>query len=190
MEKNDRNNFFSRQVSSVSLVAQLCLTLCDPMDCSMPGFPVLHSLPEFAQTHVHCISDAMQPSHPLSSPSPALDLSQHQGLLQWVGSSHQVAKVFSVLLQHQSFQWIFRTDFLRMDWFDLLTVQGTLKSLLQHHSSKVLILRCSANSQIVTYNLIMQNLWIGPVRSSPTHLHIHTHSHTSCISLVNVPDLA
>ena len=160
------------------------------MDCSMSGFPVLHSLPEIAQTHVHCISDAMQPSHPLSSPSPALDLSQHQGLLQWVGSSHQVAKVFSVLLQHQSFQWIFRTDFLRMDWFDLLTVQGTLKSLLQHHSSKVLILWCSANSQIVTYNLIMQNLWIGPVRSSPTYLHIHTHSHTPCISLVNVPDLA
>ena len=85
--------------------------LCDPMDCSMPGFPVLHHLPEFAQTRVHQVSDAIQPSHPLLSPSPpAFNLSQHQGLFQQVGSLHQVAKVLE--LQHQSFQWIFRVDFL------------------------------------------------------------------------------
>ena len=95
-----------------SSVAQLCLTLCDPMDCSTPGFPVHHQLLEIAQTHVHWIGDAIQPSHPLSSPSPlALNLSQHQGLFQWVSSSHQVAKVLGFQLQHQSFQWIFRADF-------------------------------------------------------------------------------
>ena len=97
-------------------VARSCPTLCSPMDCSPPGLPVLHHLPEFAQTHVHWIDDANQPSHPLSPPSHALSLSQHQGLFQWVGSSHQVAKVLE--LQHQSFQWIFRTDFL-YDWLVL-----------------------------------------------------------------------
>ena len=77
-----------------SSVNQLCLILCDPMDCSTPGFPVCHQLLEFTQTHVHWISDAVQPSHPLlSPPPPAFNLSQHQGLFQWVSSSHQVAKV-------------------------------------------------------------------------------------------------
>ena len=77
------------------------------------GFPVHHQLPELTQTHVHWVSDAIQPSHPLSSPSPpALNLSQHQGLFQWVDSLHQVAKVLEFQLQYQSFQWIFRTDFL------------------------------------------------------------------------------
>ena len=94
-------------------VTQSCPTLCDPMDSSMPGFPLLHHLLELAQTHVHWVSDAIQPSHPLSSPSPpAFNLSQHQGLFSWVNSSHQVAKVLELQLQHQSFQWIFRTDFL------------------------------------------------------------------------------
>ena len=96
-----------------SSVAQLCPTLCDPMDCSTPGLPVHHQLLEFTQTHVHWVSDAIQPSHPLSSPSPpAFNLSPHQGLFQWVSSSHQVAKVLEFQLQHQSFQWIFRTNFL------------------------------------------------------------------------------
>ena len=96
-------------------------------------------------THVHRVGDATQPSHPLSSPSPpALDLSQHQGLFQWVSSSHQVAKVLEFQLQHQSFQWIFKLISFRMDCLDLLAVQGTLKSLLQHHSSKASILRHSA----------------------------------------------
>ena len=98
---------------SCCLVAKSCLTLCDPMNCSMPSFPVLHYLPEFAQTHVHWVGDAIQPSHLLSPPSPpALSLPQHQGLFQWVSSSHQVAKVLELHLQHQSFRWIFRVDFL------------------------------------------------------------------------------
>ena len=83
------------------------------LDCSMPGFPVHHQLPELAQTPVHWVGDAIQPSHPLSSPSPpAFNLSQHWGLFKWVRSLHQVAKVLKFQLQHQSFQWIFRTDFL------------------------------------------------------------------------------
>ena len=86
---------------------------CDPMDWSTPGFPVLHFLPEFAQTHVPWVSDTIQPVCPLSSPSPsALNLSQHQDLFKWVSSSQQVAKVLGLQLQHQSFQWLFRVDFL------------------------------------------------------------------------------
>ena len=122
-------------------VGQLCATLCNPMDWSKPGLPALHHLPEFAQTHVHWVSNAIQPSCPLSSPSlPAFNRSQHQGLFQWVSSSHQVAKVLEFQLQHQSFQWILGLIFFRTDWFDLLVVQGTLRSLLQHHSSKAAIL--------------------------------------------------
>ena len=100
-------------LQSVSSVAQSCPTLCDPMDCSMPGFPVHPQLLKLAQTHVHQVGDASQPSHPLSSPSlPAFNLSQHQGLFKGVSSSHEVAKVLEFQLQHQSFQWIFKTDFL------------------------------------------------------------------------------
>ena len=96
-----------------SSVTQLCSTLWDSMDCSTPGFPVHHQLLELSKTHVHQFSDSIQPSHPLLSPSPpALNLSLHQGLFQWARSSHQVAKVLELQLQHQSFQWIFRTDFL------------------------------------------------------------------------------
>ena len=120
-----------------SSVAQSCPTLCDPMNRSMPGLPVHHQLLESTQTHVHRVGDVIQPSHPLSSPSPpAPNPSQHQALFQWVSSSHQVAKVLEFQFQHQSFQWTPRTD--------LLAVQGTLKSLLQHHSSKASILRRSA----------------------------------------------
>ena len=86
------------------------LTLCDTMDCSTPGFPVHHQLPDFTQTHVHWIGDAIQPSHPLSSPFPTFNISQHQGLFQWVSSSLQVAKVLELQLQHQSFQGTPRTD--------------------------------------------------------------------------------
>ena len=90
-------------------VVQSCLTLCDPMDCSTPGFPVLHHLSEFAQTYVHWVDDAIQPSHPLSSPSPpALNLSQHQ----WIHSSHEITKLWELQLQHQLFPWISRVDFL------------------------------------------------------------------------------
>ena len=94
-------------------VAQLCLTLCDPMNRSTPGLPVHYQLPEFIQTHVHWVSDAIQPFHPLSSPSPpTLNSSQCQGLSRWVSSSHQVAEVLEFQLQHQSFQWTPRTDLL------------------------------------------------------------------------------
>ena len=98
-------------VQSVSRVQ-----LCDSLDYSMPGFPVHHQLPEFAQTHIHRVSDSIQPSHILSSPSPpAFNLWQHQGLFHWVSSSHQVAKVLELQPEHQSFRWIFRTDFF-YDW--------------------------------------------------------------------------
>ena len=96
-----------------SSVSQSCPTLCNPMSCSTPGLPVQHQLPEPTQTHVHWVGDAIQPSHPLSSPSPpALSLSQHQGLFKWVRSSHHVAKVLEFQLQHQSFQWTPRADLL------------------------------------------------------------------------------
>ena len=110
IEANSDSAYVSVQFSSV---AQLCPTLCDPMNCSTPGLPVHHQLPESTQIHVHRDGDAIQPSHPLSSPSPpALNLYQHQGLFQWVSSSHQVAKVLEFQLQHWSLQWIFRTDLL------------------------------------------------------------------------------
>ena len=128
-----------------SSVAQSCPTLCGPIDCITPGLPVHHQLPEFTQTHLHWVGDTIQPSHSLLPPSPpALSLSQHQGLFQCASSSHQVAKVLELQLQHQSFQWIFRVDFLEdwLIWF--LAIQGTLKSLIQHHSSKASILRHSA----------------------------------------------
>ena len=98
---------------SVQFSSVTQLSLCDPMDCSTPGLPVHHQLPEFTQIHVHWVSDAIQPSHPPSSPSSlTFNLSQHQGLFQWVSSSHQVAKVLEFQLQHQSFQWTLRTDLL------------------------------------------------------------------------------
>ena len=96
-----------------SSVVQSCLSLSDPVDCSTPGLPVHHQLPESTQTHVHRVGDAIQPSHPLSSPSPpAPNPSQHQGLFQWVNSSHEVAKILEFQLQHQSFQRTPRTDVL------------------------------------------------------------------------------
>ena len=94
-------------------VAKSCPAFCDPVDYSTPSFPVLHHPPEFAQTQVHWVSDAIQLFHLLSSPSPpAFNLFQHQGLCQCVSSSHQVAKVLELQLQHQSFQWLFRVNFL------------------------------------------------------------------------------
>ena len=107
--KNEIKIFLSVQFSSVT---QSCPTLCNPMNCGTPGLPV-HYLPEFTHTHIHQVGDAIQSSHPLSTPSPpALNLSQHQGLFQWVNSLHQVAKVLEFQLQHQSFQWTHRTDLL------------------------------------------------------------------------------
>ena len=123
-----------------------CLTLCDPVDCNTLGFPVLHYLPEFAQIHVHWVDDAIQTSHPLPPPySFAFSLSLHQGLFQSVDSSHQVAKVLELQLQlqHPPNEYSGLISF-RIEWFDLLAVQGTLRSLLQHKSSKVSILQHSA----------------------------------------------
>ena len=142
-------------------VAQSCLTLCNPMNHSTPGFPVHHQLPEFTQTHVHQVSDAIQPSHPLSSPSPlALNISQHQDLFKWVtlqncGSLIRIlsleiqrwekcrtrAPISDILLSSKKHPGLIS---FRMDWLDLLAVQGTLKSRLQHHSLKASILRHSA----------------------------------------------
>ena len=97
-----------------SSVPQSCPPLCDPMDCSTPGLPVHHQLPEFTQTHIHRVSDAIQPSHPLSSPSPpAPNLSQHQSLFQLVNSLHEVAEVLEFQLQHHSLQRNPRADLLQ-----------------------------------------------------------------------------
>ena len=97
-----------------SSVAQLCPTPCNPMKCSTPGLPIHHQLPESTQTHVHRVGDAIQPSHPLSSPSPPPpNPSQHQGLFQWVNSSHQVAKVLKLQFKYQTFQRTPRTDLLQ-----------------------------------------------------------------------------
>ena len=128
-----------------SSVGQSCPTLCNPMDCSTPGLPVHHQLPELVQTHVHRVSDAIQPSHPLLSHSPSiLNLSQPQ-----VFSNESALQIRWP--KYWSFSFNIRPSnkhpgliSFRMDWLDLLAVQGTLKSLLQHHSSKASILRCSA----------------------------------------------
>ena len=125
------------------LVAKSCPTLCDPMDLSTAGPFVPHHLPELPK---FMSTESVMPSSHLilllSSPS-AFYLSQHQGLFQWVSCSHQVTKVLELQLQCQSFQWVFRVDFFRIEPFDLCAVQGTLKSLLQHHSSKALVLQRS-----------------------------------------------
>ena len=133
---------FSVQFSSVS---QSYPTLCDPMDCSMPGFPVHYQFPEFTQSHVHWVGDAIQPSHLLSSPSPpAFNLSSVR-----VFSNESVLRIRWPKYCSFSFSISPSNEYsglisFRRDWFDLLAVQGTLKSLLQHHSSKTSILRCSA----------------------------------------------
>ena len=119
--------------------------LCHPMDCSTPSFPVYHQLLEPTQTQVHWVSDVFQPSHPLSSPfPPALNLSQHQGLFQWVSSSYQWPKYWGFSFSISPLNEHSGLVSFRVDWLDLLAVQRTLKSLLQHHSSKASILRPSA----------------------------------------------
>ena len=127
--------------SSVSLVDQSCLILCNPMNRSTPGLLAHHQLPEFTETHVHRVSDAIQPSHPLSSPSPpAPNPYQHQSLFQWVNTSMKWPKYWSFsfnIIPSKEIPGLFS---FRMDWLDLLSVQGTLKRLLQHHSSKASIL--------------------------------------------------
>ena len=125
-----------------SSVAQSCLTLCDPMNCSTTGLPVHHQLPESIQTHVRWVGDAIQQSHPLSTPLLLPSIFPSIWIFfKWVSSLHQVAKVLDFHLQHLSFQWTPGLISFSMDWLDILAVQGTLKSLLQHQSSKALILQ-------------------------------------------------
>ena len=124
------------QFNSVQSLSRV--RLCDTMDCSMPGFPVHHQLLELTQTYVHRVSDAIQPFHPHSPP--AFHISQHQALFQGVSSLLQVAKYWSFSFNIISSNVYSGLISFRMDWLDLLSVQGTLKSLLQHHSSKESIL--------------------------------------------------
>ena len=128
-----------------SSFTQSYLTLCDPMNCSTPGLPAHNQLPEFTQTHVHWVGDAIQPSYPLSSPSPPAPTPfQHQGLFQWVSSSHEAPKYWSFSFNISPSNEHPGQISIRIDWLDLLAVQGTLKSLLQHHNSKASILWRSA----------------------------------------------
>ena len=139
-----------------SSVAQLCPTLCNPMDWSTPGLPVHHQLPESTQTHVHWVGDAIQPSHPLWFPSPpAFNPSQHQGLFQWVSSLHQEAKGLEFQFQHQSFQWIFRTDFL-LGWTVWISLQS--KGLWRAFSNTT----------------VQKHQFFGAQLSSQSSSHIHT----------------
>ena len=114
-----------------SSVTQSCPTLCNPMDYSTPSLSVHHQLPEFTQTHVHCVGDAIQSPYPLlSSSPPAFSLSQHQGLFKWVSPSHQVAKYWSFSFSVSPSNEYSGLISFRMDWLDLLAVQGTLRSVL------------------------------------------------------------
>ena len=136
---------FSQPSVHVSSVTQSSPTLCDPMDFSTPGFPVHHLLPELAQTHVHSVGDAIQPSHPLPSPSPpSFILSQHQVFSDESVFSIRGPKYWSFSFTISPSNEYSRLISFRIDWFDLLAVQGTLKSLLQYHSSKASILWHSA----------------------------------------------
>ena len=150
--------FFSldRNWIQFSLVTQSCLTLCDPMNRSTPGLPVHHQLPEYIQTHIHRVSNAMQPSHPLSSPSPpAPNPSQHQSLFQWVNSSHEVAKVLEFQLEHQSFQRNPR-GWSPSEWTGWISLQS--KGL----------------SRVFSNTTVQKHQFFGAQPSSQSNSHIHT----------------
>ena len=145
-----------------SSVAQSCPTLCNLMDCSMPGFPVHHQLLEPTQTYVHWVYEDIQLSHPLSSPSPpAFNFCQHHGLFQWLSSLHQVAKVLEFQLQHQSFQWIFRTDFL---WDGLVGFPSSPRDSLES----------SPTTQFKSINSLTLNFLYSPTLTS---IHDHWKNH-------------
>ena len=149
------NHFYIYVLFQFSSVTQLCLTLCNPMNHSTPGLPVHHQLPESTQTCVHWVGDAIQPSHPLLSPSPpALNLSQHQSL--------QMSQLFASGGQSWSISFNISPSnehpgliSFRMDWLGLLAVQRTLKSFLKHHSSKASVLQCSAFFMVQLVHLYM-----------------------------------
>ena len=154
-----------------SLAGQLCPTLCGPMDCSTPGFPVLHHLRELAQIHVYWFGDATRPSHHLLPPSPpAFSLSQHQGLSQLVDSSYQVAKVLELQLSISPSSQHSGLISCGTDWFDLLAVQGTLRRLLQHHSASLWLFTVSSHCftvLILWVHVIPQQPFFGPSPSIP-----------------------
>ena len=138
----DPASYFWCSLSSVQSLTQSCPTFATPWTAA--GFPVHHQLQELAQTHVHWVGDAIQPSHPLLSPfPPTFKLSQHQGLFKWVSSLDQVAKYWSFSFSISTSSEYSGLISFRMDWLHLLAVQGTFKSLLQHYSSKASVLRCS-----------------------------------------------
>ena len=148
----------SSPISSLQFISfsQLSPTLCNPMDSSMPGLPVHHQLLELTQTHAHWVRDAIQPSHPLSSPSPpAFNLSQHQGLFKWVPSSYQVAKVLEFQLQHQSFQWTLRAELL-LGWTGWISL----------HSKGL--------SRVFSNTTVQKHQFFGAQLSSQSNSHIHT----------------
>jgi len=138
-----------------SSVGQSCLTLCDPMNPSMPGLPVHHQLPESTQTHIHWVGDAIQPSHPLSSPSPALNPSQHQSLFQWVNSSHEVAKVTGVSAL-ASFLPKNTQDWSPLGWTGWISLQS--KGL----------------SRVFSNTTVQKHQFFGAQLSSQSNSHIHT----------------
>ena len=136
-----------------------CVQLCYPLDCSALGFPVLHYLPEFAQIHVHWVSDAIEPCHPLLPPSPfAFNLFQHQSLFEWIGSSHHVMMLGSPKCWNFSIspsnEYSGLISF-RIDWFDLFAVQGILKSLLQHHNLNASVFQCPTFFMVQLSHLYM-----------------------------------
>ena len=144
------------QFRSISSVAQSCPTLCDPMNCSTPGLPVYNQLPDFTQTHVHQVSDAIQPSHPLLTPSPpAPNPSRHQGLFQWVSSSHQVTKVLEFQLQ-QSVLPVNTQDWSPLGWTGWISLQS--KGL----------------SRVFSNTTVQKHLFFGAQLSSRSNSHIHT----------------
>ena len=146
--------------SSVPSVAQSCSTLCDPMNCYTRGLPVHHQHPEFTQTHVHWISDAIQPPHPHppSSPSPpALNPSQHQSLFQSVNSSHEVAKVLEFQFQHQSIRWCWFQDWFPLGWIGWISLQS--KGL----------------SRVFSNNTVQKHQFLGAQLSSQSNSPIHDH---------------
>ena len=162
---------FDKVANQFSSVPQSCSTLCNPMDCSTPGFPVHHQLLELAQTHVHRVGDAIQSSHSLSSPSPVFSLSQHQGLLQWVSSSYQVPRVLELQLQHQSFQRTFRTDF-PLGWTGWICLQSKglsrvfSNTTVQKHQFFSTQPSLWSNSHIHTWLLENPKLWLDTTLST------------------------
>ena len=153
----DLHTGFSGGRVQFSSVVQSCPTLCDPMNCSMPGLPVHHQLLESTQTHVHWVGDAIQPSHPLSAPSPpALNLFQHQSLFQWDNSSRQVAKVLEFQLQHQSVLPMNTQDWSPLEWTDWISLQS--KGL----------------PRVFSNTAVKKHLFFGAQPSSQFNSHIHT----------------